>query len=275
MKPLDRINPYPHHQRYCVYPQQTLAAAKENGLSEEQLTLSGVAILTFSKMILSRMQERCQLEEIQWISTMHHPYSAANVVMRGSYQGLDINIIVPAMGASPLGCIIEDLVACGVGAVFLTCAAWSLGSPVEFGDLIVPRFSIGPDGTSLHYGNTGGRVVAESTVVDALFAACQEQESKSHVGGNATCEAIYRITPRMVEDFGKKGCLCMDNGEASTLFTMAQTLGFVGGVLFQPYIDLHQGWNPSRLNEKYHATSRIQADVVLNASIRLKHQGLF
>lgn len=179
------------------------------------------------------------------------------------------------MGASPLACIVQDLVACGAEAIFLACAAWSLGPPVQFGDMIVPAFSVGPDGTSIHYGNDKGEARATQAVVDALEKACRAKGARYHVGGNATCEALYCITPQMVEGFRERGCLCMENGEASTLFAVAKSLGIPSGALFQPYIDMHEGWNPTtRLDETYRATQRIQAEVLLEASLRLRQQRL-
>ena len=159
----------------------------------------------------------------------------------------------------------------GVQAIFLVCAAWSLEPPVQFGDLIVPAFSVGPDGTSIHYGNTSGYVSADPAVVEALAAACRERGATVHVGGNATCEALYRITTEMTEEFRRRGCLCMDNGEASTLFALARTLNIRGGVLFQPYVELAQGWNPAWLrDERYRDACRLQAEIVLEASTRLR-----
>ncbi len=82
-------------------------------------------------------------------------------------------VVVPPMGASPLSCVIEDLAARGVSGVFLVCAAWSLGPPVQLGDLIAPSFSVGPDGTSIHYGNEAARVEADRVVVEALAAGAR------------------------------------------------------------------------------------------------------
>jgi hypothetical protein len=66
----------------------------------------------------------------------------------------------------------------------------------------------------------------------------------------------------------------MENGEASTLFAMASTLNVLGGVLFQPYVDLRQGWNPDRLRDRrYLATCRLQAEVVLEAGSALVQRG--
>jgi uridine phosphorylase len=260
---------------WLITPEQTLSAARQAGLGDEALKLSGVAVLTFSKAVVDRLEELCALEDAEWISASHHPYAAAHIVKRGEFDGLDVTVLVPPMGASPLACIVEDLAACGAQAVFLVCAAWSLGPPVRFGDLIVPAFSVGCDGTSIHYGNTSGHVSADPAVVEALAVACRERGATAHVGGNATCEALYRIRPEMAEEFRRRGCLCMENGEASTLFAMAHTLNILTGVLFQPYIELAQGWDPALLrDQRYRDACRLQAEVVLEASVYLRQQGL-
>jgi uridine phosphorylase len=255
--------------RHVVTPAQTLAVARGAGLEEEGLSLSGLAVLTFSRSTMERLEELCALEDLTWVSSSLHPYAAAEVVKRGTYKGLEVTALVPAMGASPLACVVEDLVACGVRMVLLLCAAWSLGEPLGWGDLVVPAYSVGPDGTSVHYGNSTGHVSADPVVVATLLAAGRERGATVHVGGNATCEALYRITPAMVQTFRGQGCLCMENGEASTLFAMARALGFGAGVLFQPYIDLAQGWDPALLDERFRTTARLQAEIALEAGLRL------
>lgn len=259
---------------WLITPEQTLSAARRAGLSDEDLRSGDAVVLTFSKAIMDRLEDLCGLKDAKWLGPQYHPYAAAEIVKRGVFEGMSIMALVPPMGASPLACIVEDLVACGAQAVFLVCAAWSLGPPVRFGDLIVPSFSIGSDGTSIHYGNTSGHVSAEPAVVEALTEACRERGATVHVGGNASCEALYRITPQMAEDFRERGCLCMENGEASTLLAATQTLGILGGVLFQPYIELAQGWDPARLDEVYRATCHLQAEAVLGAAVQLKRRGL-
>lgn len=258
---------------WLIDSEATLAAARRAGVDDAKLRLSGAAVLTFSKGVVDRLDQLCGLEKADWISARHHPYAAAGVVKRGQFEGVGLTVLVPPMGASPLACLVEDLVACGARAVFLVCAAWSLGPPVEFGDLIIPSVSHGPDGTSIHYGNEEGVVHAADEVVNALADACRERGVRYHVGGNGTCEALYRITPAMAEGFRSRGCLCMDNGEASTLFAMVGELGVAGGVLFQPYIELAQGWDPGRLDERYRETCRVQADVVLAAAVQVVRHG--
>lgn len=171
-----------------------------------------------------------------------------------------------------MACTIEDLAAGGIRAVFLVCAAWSLGSPVAFGDLLAPSFAVGPDGTSVHYGNSAGRIDADPAVVQALATAARERGVTIHVGGNASCEALYRISEETAAGFRQHGCLSMENGEAAVLFSVCRSVGIRGGVLFQPYIDLSEGWKPERLDEAYRETCRLQADIVLDAALRLEGQ---
>jgi len=257
-----------------ITSEQVIATAREAGLEEENLQLSGIAVLTFNKGIIDRMEELCDLKDAEWLGPRYHPYAAPEVVKKGSYQGLDVTVLVPVMGASPLACAIEDLVVCGAKGIFLACASWSLGEPVQFGDVIIPSYAVGPDGTSVHYGNTAKRAEGDQVVVEALANAARERGATVHVGGNATCEAFYRISSQMVEDFRKEGCVCMENGEASSLFSVCKTLGVPGGAIFQPYIDLTEGVNPARLGETYRITCGVQAEVVLDAAVRLREQGV-
>jgi uridine phosphorylase len=229
-----------------------------------------MAVLTFSRALVDRLTELCALEDAVWIPPHVHPYAAARILKRGTFEALEVTVLVPPMGASPLACIVEDLAACGVEAVFLACAAWSLGPPFAFGELLVPEFSVGVDGTSMHYGNAEAYVQAQPAAADTLRAACQVVGARVHTGGNGSCEALYRISPQMVEGYRRRGCLSVDNGEASTLFALADTLGLRCGVLFQPYIALDQGWDPSRVADTlYRETCRQQAEVVLEAGVRL------
>jgi uridine phosphorylase len=260
---------------YLVTSQQTLSSAWQAGQGDGRLALPWIAVLTFSKAVVERLGELCGLEDVPWISPHYHPYAAAHIVKRGVSQGSGVVVLVPPMGASPLACVVEDLVACGVEAIFLVCAAWSLGPPVQLGDLIVPEFTTGPDGTSIHYGNVSGCFSADPLVVEALSAAGRELGARMHVGGNGSCEALYRITARALEGFRQQGCLSMDNGEAATLFAVTRALGVVGGVVFQPYIELERGWDPSWLrDERYGAACRIQAEAVLEAAAHLSRRGV-
>jgi len=56
---------------------------------------------------------------------------------------------------------------------------------------------------------------------------------------------------------------------------MARSLNILAGVLFQPYIELAQGWDPTLLrDQRYRDACRLQAEVVLEASVCLRQQRL-
>lgn len=118
---------------WLVTPEQTLTAASFSGLGEKSLRIPGVAVLTFSKSIVDRMGELSGLVEATWLGPHHHPYGTVEIVKQGEYDGVNVTLLVPPMGASPLACIVEDLASCGVRGVFLVCATWSLGPPVQLG----------------------------------------------------------------------------------------------------------------------------------------------
>ena len=84
---------------------------------------------------------------------------------------------------------------------------------------------------------------------------------------------MYRITPEMADSLRHRGCLSMENGEAAVVFAVCRALGIPGGVIFHPYIDLTEGWNPQRLDDAYQGTCRLQAAIVLDAGHRLRRAG--
>jgi hypothetical protein len=69
---------------WLISSEQTLAAARKAGVDEDTLRLSGAVVLTFSKGVVDRLDQMCDLEEADWISARHHPYAAAQIVKRGA-----------------------------------------------------------------------------------------------------------------------------------------------------------------------------------------------
>jgi uridine phosphorylase len=170
------------------------------------------------------------------------------------------------MGASPIAAFCEVLISFGAQDILLLCASWSLGDAyLRKGQIHVPNFAVGLDGTSCHYGNDEFNVKAESlgfkTITDAL--------TRSHVdwkeGGVGCCEAFYRITHEMIDDYRGRGCLSMENGEVASLYSLAEVHGIHVGILLQPYIDLEQGLDLSYTDEKYEETCRTQARIAIEA----------
>lgn len=81
-----------------VTPEQTVAAGREAGLTDEDLRLDGKAVLTFNRGIVGRLEELCGLEDAQWLGPRVHPYAGPRVVKRGERDGLGVMVLVPPMG---------------------------------------------------------------------------------------------------------------------------------------------------------------------------------
>jgi len=57
---------------FLINVQQTLSAARRDGLGDEQLLLSDIAALTFSKAIVDRLEEPGTMKDAAWLSSSHH-----------------------------------------------------------------------------------------------------------------------------------------------------------------------------------------------------------
>ena len=146
------------------------------------------------------------------------------------------------MGASPLIALCEEMIYLGAEIMFLACASWGLGEKyLQKGQVHLPSFAVGIDGTSPHYGNKDQKVVCETWCRDALATALNELDTSWNEGGVGSCEAIYQITEEMMSEFRDKGCLSIENGETAALYSLAQWRDMPIGVLLQPYIDLEKG----------------------------------
>lgn len=259
---------------YLLNPSDIEKIAKSQGLPRSELEVPSMIILTFSKAILDELCNLCNdLEKWRWKGEMFSPYSSSRKSLKGSINDLhDIAVFIPPMGASPLVAFCEELIYFGAKYIILICASWGLGEEyLSKGQIQLPNFAIGIDGTSIHYGNLKNDVKHEPKAFNALTEALSKLGVNWKKGGVGTCEALYRISPKMADEFRKQGCLSMDNGEVASLYSLAHKKKIPIGVLLQPYIDLKNGWNISYLDEEYSEICRVQACTAIEAFNILKY----
>ncbi len=249
---------------FIVNPKDIEKVALSDGLKSNQLDIPAAVILTFNRMIIKELTGLCHLHEIEWKAGKYTPYDTPRASWQGEFNGIELCVFVPPMGASPLAAFCEELVCFGARRIFLLCGAWSLGEEyLKKGQIHLPSFAIGLDGTSYHYGNNEFMVNAESVTFDVLKKTLEVSKADWRVGGVACCEALYRITREMVADFGRKGCLSMENGEVAVLYSIAKKHGINVGVLLQPYIDLERGYDATYTDTEYEETCQVQARVAV------------
>ncbi|UCG01165.1 MAG: hypothetical protein JSW11_16295 [Candidatus Heimdallarchaeota archaeon] len=253
---------------FVLNPADIEKIAKSKGVTLSELEVPSLIILTFNKAVVEELENLCHdLKDWSWKGEKFSPYSSSRLSLKGSIDGLyDIAVFIPPMGASPLIAFSEELSYFGAKAIFLICSSWGLGEKyLSKGQIHLPNFAIGIDGTSIHYGNQKYNVLNEPIAYNALATSLKELKVNWKKGGVGACEAIYRITQEKIDEFRQQGCLSIENGEVASLFTFANVHKIPIGVLLQPYIDLEEGWNLSYLDEEYIKTCKIQAQVAIEA----------
>jgi len=255
---------------FMIKPEDVRDNAIAGGISPEALEVPEAVILTFNPPIVGELTRLCNLSAWDWQAGKYAPYSSSSMCLKGKFDQLGVAVFMPPMGASPIAAFSEELIVYGARTIFLLCASWSLGDRyLRKGQIQVPSFAVGFDGTSYHYGNTEYRINAEPVTYNILIEALQAEDVDWKQGGVGCCEAFYRITREMVDDYRKGGCLSMENGEVAVLYSLASLRKIHVGVLLQSYIDLERGLDLSYINSKYPETCKAQAHIALKALKKL------
>jgi uridine phosphorylase len=253
---------------FLINPADVEEQALAQGADIGTLEVPRLVFLTFNQTVLEELAVLADTEEWEWPAARFTPaFSPLFKGWRGRIGDEEIAVFVPHMGPSTLASFCEELIHYGAQAIFLLCASWGLGkSYLNEGEIHLPSFAVGIDGTSPQYGNTDGRAEAEPRSFQALSTALDELGATWKAGGVGSCEAFYRITPELADEFRVQGCLSMENGETAALFALAGAHDIPFGVLLQPYIDLEQGWSLSYMGEKYKESARLQVRAAVRAS---------
>jgi uridine phosphorylase len=255
---------------FMIKPQDVKNNAVARGARPEELVVPGAVILTFNRPIIGELTRLANLKNWDWVATKYMPYASPHTCLRGACGEIELAVYVPPMGASPIAAFCDELITYGAKSILLLCASWSLGEEyLKRGQIHVPSFAAGMDGTSYYYGNTGFRVEADLEILDILADLLKTEGIDWKQGGVGCCEAFYRITREMVEEYRKEKCLSMDNGEVAALYSLAQIRGIHTGVLLQPYIDLERGIDLSYVDEEYQETCIRQAAIALKVLKKL------
>lgn len=253
-----------------IKPRDVEREARANGLTVEELRVPDIIFLTFNRPIVEELTSLCALKEWDWKVAKYSPYSPVQRAWRGTYNNHNVAVFVPPMGASPLASVCEELVHFGGKVIFLLCACWSLGDTyLKKGQILLPEFAAGFDGTSRHYNNKQGLVHAEQHVLQVLAAALDELGADWKRGGVGCCEALYRINRTMIQSYIDQGCCAVENGEVAVLYSLAQQFNVRTVVLLQPYIDLNKGWKISYMDSVYGETCKTQAKAAVKAALQI------
>lgn len=79
-------------------------------------------MIIFSRFLLNYLMKKIKMEQIEWL-LLFHPYASPEHIYRGKYQEIQLTVMIPPMGASPMASIAEDLIYCGAETILLICGS--------------------------------------------------------------------------------------------------------------------------------------------------------
>jgi uridine phosphorylase len=158
-------------------------------------------------------------------------------VVQGSFNGQDVAIVGPMLGAPQAILALEKLIALGVRRVLAFGWCGSLQHHVRIGDVVIPTGALSEEGTSAHYPLPDGAQCGPSGLLLRLLkgvltpgrnmgeAGGQSGNGlKVHRGRVWSIDAPYRESIQKVLRYQGEGILAVDM-ETSALFTVARFRG--------------------------------------------------
>jgi uridine phosphorylase len=143
-------------------------------------------------------------------------------VFTGSFNGVQIALAGPMLGAPQTILILERMIALGVKTVIAAGWCGSLQKDVHIGDIVLPSATISEEGTSSHYPAKSSS--PSPSLFDSLRATLAVTGLSVHEGTVWTTDAPFRETIAKVKKFQSEGILSVDM-ETSALFTVSRFRG--------------------------------------------------
>ncbi|MBQ8850098.1 MAG: uridine phosphorylase [Clostridia bacterium] len=171
----------------------------------------------------------------------------------GRLDGELVTVCSTGIGGPSTAIAVEELCACGAHTFIRIGTCGGIALPVRSGDIVIASGAVRQDGTSREYAPIEFPAVPSSDVLFALISAAKEQGLPYHTGVVQSKDSFYgqHSPARMAtektllekwEAWKRLGVLASEM-EASTLFTVASSLGVRAGAVFMCV------WN----QERYHA----------------------
>lgn len=160
----------------------------------------------------------------------------------GKLDGELVTVCSTGIGGPSTAIAVEELCACGTHTFIRIGTCGGMALPVRSGDIVIASGAVRQDGTSREYAPIEFPAVPSSDVLFALISAAKEQRLSYHTGVVQSKDSFYgqHSPARMAtekallekwEAWKRLGVLASEM-EASTLFTVASSLGVSAGAVF-------------------------------------------
>ncbi len=136
-------------------------------------------------------------------------------------QGVEIDLVGPAMGAPVAAMALEQLVAGGAKKIVMIGFAGSIDPALTIGDLILVKEAISDEGTSRNYFPEQNPPLASSALLSEAASELGLRGEKIQTCAVATTDGFFRETREKLARFREQGALAVEM-ELSALYTIAK-----------------------------------------------------
>lgn len=151
-----------------------------------------------------------------WLEGLGSQIGAKRVCLLET-QGQKVAVCFPGVGGPVAGATLEELIALGCRR-FVGCGgAGSLRSEQSMGQLVVVERALRNEGLSHHYLPPQEWVHADESLLEQTRQVLKRGNVPFLVGATWTTDALYRETPKRIEQRRAQGCLTVEMEAASLL----------------------------------------------------------
>ena len=160
----------------------------------------------------------------------------------GRLEGELVTVCSTGIGGPSTAIAVEELTACGAHTFIRIGTCGGIALPVKAGDIVIATGAVRQDGTSREYAPIEFPAVAHADVLFALVSAADGLSFPRHAGVVQSKDSFYgQHSPHRMPTEGellekwkawKRLGVLASEMEASTLFTVAASLGVSAGAVF-------------------------------------------
>ncbi len=172
----------------------------------------------------------------EFIRRMGNSHAQHGLVHNGIINGVHVSTIRCQMGAPYAAIVIECLKRSGVKKVVRCDYAGSISDKIGMGDLIIPEYAIGGEGTTPHYSSSSDPSNIPATfagspgIVKALWNSAQRIGYPCHKAKIMSTDALFRETPENVSLWQVAGADTVDM-ETSAIYCLGTLFNIQAGAI--------------------------------------------
>ncbi|MGQ9688098.1 MAG: nucleoside phosphorylase [Desulfobaccales bacterium] len=184
----------------------------------------------------------------------------------GTWQGLPLTVVAPAVGAPYAAMVLEKLIALGARRVLILGWCGSLSPRARIGSLILPDKALPGDGTSPHYCGAAPEIFPHPGLFNLLKSGLMATEVPWLSGPIWSTDAFYRETPGLVGACQSRGVLGLDL-ELAALLAVARFRGVAAaGALVVSDELFTLTWQPAKGSQPFRAARQAAVRLMLDTA---------